>query len=247
MLSIQHILGMMLAKGEKLSSRQIAAVVYPDAIRAYTGPRQYSHFEKSEDGTDISYMRFPEDMHAKKNAIEKSIAAHGHLVSDIRPCAIGENTDFDAFLAHNRHLTGEMKEGIVLHLQQDILFDRFIREQIDCSRKYEDIFFFRGQKRNGKELRALISEIEQQGIYVMSYILYQKYHVSTHQGWLEKVVRPALEAEYPKDLAEKTFSYMRISSSVNAHIAVGDWSKLGAGYIPLYDYMKFFAELEKCA
>ena len=39
MLSIQHILGMMLAKGEKLSSRQIAAVVYPDAIRAYTGPR----------------------------------------------------------------------------------------------------------------------------------------------------------------------------------------------------------------
>lgn len=192
-------------------------------------------------------MQFPEDMHTEKDAIEKSIAAHGHLVSDIRPCAIGEDTDFDVFLAHNRHLTGEVREGIVLHLQQDILFDRFIREQIDCSRKYEDIFFFHGQKMNGKELRALISEIEQQGIYVMSYILYQKYHVSMHQGWLEKVVRPALEAEYPKDLAEKTFSYMRISSSVNAHIAVGDWSKLGAGYIPLYDYMKFFAELEKCA
>lgn len=131
MLSIQHILGMMLAKGEKLSSRQIAAVVYPDAIRAYTGPRQYSHFEKSEDGTDISYMRFPEDMHTEKDEIEKSIAAHGHLVPDIRPCAIGEDTDFDVFLAHNRHLTGEVREGIILHLQQDILFDRFIREQID--------------------------------------------------------------------------------------------------------------------
>ena len=99
---------------------------------------------------------------------------------------------------------------------------------------------------NGKELRSLISEIEQQGIYVMSYILYQKYHVSTHQGWLEKVVRPALEAEYPKDLAKKTFSYMKISSSVNVRIAVGDWSKHGAGYVPLYDYMKFLAELEKC-
>lgn len=117
MLSIQHILGMMLAKGEKLSSRQIAAVVYPDAIRAYTGPRQYSHFEKSEDDTDVSYMQFPEDMHTEKDEIEKSIAAHGHLVSDIRPCAIGEDTDFDAFLAHNRHLTGKVREGIVLHLQ----------------------------------------------------------------------------------------------------------------------------------
>ena len=51
---------------------------------------------------------------------------------------------------------GEMREGIVLHLQQDILFDRFIREQIDCSRKYEDIFFFHGQKMNGKELRNVL-------------------------------------------------------------------------------------------
>lgn len=32
----------------------MAAVVFPDAVRAYSGPRPYSHFERSADGSDVS-------------------------------------------------------------------------------------------------------------------------------------------------------------------------------------------------
>lgn len=44
MLSIQH--AMCLASHSRNpGSRLTAATLYPDAIRAYSGPRQYSHFE----------------------------------------------------------------------------------------------------------------------------------------------------------------------------------------------------------
>lgn len=47
MLSIQH--AMCLASHSRNpGSRLTAATLYPDAIRAYSGPRQYSHFETVE-------------------------------------------------------------------------------------------------------------------------------------------------------------------------------------------------------
>lgn len=167
MLSIQHAMCLAL-HNEKADSKLVAATLYPDAIRAYSGPRQYSHFEKSESGNFSYYMEFPNDMHAGKEAVQEKVAGCKEDISLVRPCAIGEETDIAAFYAHNDHLEGTMKHGIDYHLHQDMVFDDFIRKEIDCSNKYDDKFVFHGQEMNGKDVRRLIGNIEQQGIYIAS-------------------------------------------------------------------------------
>ncbi len=50
MLSIQHVLSAYIAKdGDKeWMDRHMAGLLFPDVIRAYSGPRGYSHFEKAQ-------------------------------------------------------------------------------------------------------------------------------------------------------------------------------------------------------
>ena len=46
---------------------EIPDVLLADALRRYLGPRQYTHFEKSADGLDTSWLKFPENI---SNGIE---------------------------------------------------------------------------------------------------------------------------------------------------------------------------------
>ena len=244
MLSIQHVYSLLL-HDSNANSRLIAAAVYPDAIRAYTGPRQYSHFEESADGRDVSYMRFP-DMKTDENGVKEYVQQYAHLTENIRSCAIGENTSYESFLIHNEHLDEEMQRGISIHLKQDILFDSFIRENIGCSKRYEDLFSFNGQQLSGKEVRFLIGKIEQQGIYVLSYLLFQKYGITTDQEWLCQNIKAVLNQEYPADLAEKTFSYMKIDPKVNEWITANDWSHISCGDLTLEQYRDLYDAVEDC-
>jgi len=244
MLSIQHAMCLALHDG-KPDSKLIAATLYPDAIRAYSGPRQYSHFEKSESGKFSYYMEFPSNMHAGKDFVQKQVAACKEDISLVRPCAIGEETDIDAFYAHNDHLRGEMKQGIDYHLHQDMVFDDFIRREIDCSNKYDDRFVFHGQEMNGKDVRRLISNIEQQGIYVLAHKLYAEKGITANQEWLKNTIKPALDKEYSADLSDKTFSFMNISPEVNQLITDHDWSRLDDGMIPRTEYEKLYNAVEE--
>lgn len=132
-------------------------VLLPDAVRAYSGPRPYSHFERSSDGKDVSYWAFPTDVKGyTKEFIQADIKEYAHL-AEIKPCAIGEDTDINAFYARNKHLPETMFTGIEMHLKQDIVFDKFIRDEIDCSNKYSDVFFFTERKWMAK-LLDLLSE-----------------------------------------------------------------------------------------
>ena len=54
------------SKLDKEFQDEVPYVVLPDGIRAYSGPRPISHFEKTPDGNGVSYMRFPsEDLPTK--------------------------------------------------------------------------------------------------------------------------------------------------------------------------------------
>ena len=244
MLSIQHAMCLAL-HDEKPDSKLIAATLYPDAIRAYSGPRQYSHFEKSESGKFSYYMEFPSNMHAGKDFVQKQVASCKEDISLVRPCAIGEETDIDAFYAHNDHLRGEMKQGIDYHLHQDMVFDDFIRREIDCSNKYDDKFVFHGQEMNGKDVRRLIGNIEQQGIYVLAHKLYVVKGITANQEWLKNMIKPALDKEYSADLSDKTFSFMNINPEVNQLITDHDWSRLDDGMIPRAEYEKLYNAVEE--
>lgn len=241
MLSIQHVLCAKLFQPD-LSSADIAAVVYPDAIRAYIGARQYSHFEMNENNDGYSYCQFPSSMKMEKDDVIKLFNKKGHLES-ARPCVLGENTNIEAFYDNNSHLPENIFRGIERHLKQDIEFDNFVRNVIDCSKKYEDKFIFKGKELDGKEVRSFISKMEQYGIYVLASKLYEEQGITVNQKWLEDVVKPALEKEYPTDLAEKTFSFMNIDEEINKLITNHDWSKISNGPISQSIYNSLYNDV----
>lgn len=71
MLSMQHIMTSMLNGYDTCEREYIAAVVFPDAIRAFTGERELSHFEENPKTGDISWMRFPNYMSVDKAFMEE--------------------------------------------------------------------------------------------------------------------------------------------------------------------------------
>ena len=243
MLSIQHAM-CLINHNPNADSKLIASTLYPDAVRAYSGPRQYSHFEKSEDGSFSYYMTFPNDMHVGKDVIQERISEVEPDISLVRPCAIGEDTDIQAFYDHNKRLDKDVKHGIDYHLHQDMIFDKFVRDEIDCSDKYNDKFVFRGQQLDGKDLRCLIGDIEQHGIYIMAHKLYEEKGITANQDWLLNNIKPALDKEYSSDLADKTYSFMNINPMINELISNHDWSRIADSPLPLSVYEKLYDDVE---
>lgn len=228
---------------EDTFEKEAPYVLFPDAIRRYCGPRQYSHFEEKFDGSDISWVKFPSDI--KSIDKEKMSKQPMHMVDEVKPCVIGEKTHVETFEEHNEHLSPEMYAGIKKHLIQDTMFDEFIREKIDCSRKYEDIFVFNDKEYNGQEIRKLIADIENQGVYVLAWMLNRSYGITTNQEWFDKHVKEQLDKVYPEDLAEGTYKYMKIPDVINERITNGDWSHLDEGPLKLEEYTKMYMPIIK--
>lgn len=239
MLSIQHV--MLETLNEDCSNRKMAAVIFPDAIRKYTKHRQLSHFEKgSNNVSDTSWFCFNRDM---KSAEKSAACAQKHLSSSIVPAAIGEDTSVHEFIVHNKHLDKEMFDGILIHLTQDVKFDKFIRNKIDCSGKYEDLFVFNGEKMDSKAVRGFIGDIEQRGIYVLAHELYEKKGIICNQQWFADNIKPILESEYSEDLADTTFGFMKIRPDINELITNKDWSHLDNYVIKKSEYLEMYNDV----
>lgn len=248
MLSIQHVLGAYIAKdGDKeWMDRHMAGLLFPDAIRAYSGPRGYSHFEKSSDGTDVSYWKMPSDMKSVSlESVKDSLSQDAHLAF-VQPCALGESIDVNAFLQYNGHLPRAMREGVRLHLEQDMCFDKLIREEIDCTNKYNDQFVYKDQIYTGREIREKISEIEQQGIYVAAKLIYERYGEVIDSHWIEQNIRPVLERDYPHDLADNVLSFMKINPEIEEHIRQHDWSHLQNSFLSEDTWKHLYDSLHNC-
>lgn len=246
MLSIQHVMSAVLATGNDRAwlDGHMAAVVFPDAVRAYSGPRPYSHFERSADGSDVSWWKMPSDMSKVDMASVEESLTESHLVQN-PPCVLGETTDLDAFRAHNGHLPQAMHDGVELHLRQDMAFDALVRERIDCSRMYEDRFSFEGSEYDGKGIRAVIADMEQQGIYVAAKRIYEEHGVVCDSKWIDERVRPVLERDYPEELARKTLSFMRIRPDIDALISARDFSHVDDGSLPSSAFDAVYGEVNR--
>lgn len=241
MQTIEHILCLLLAcEGDtKFFDEHLASFLLPDAIRMYSKNREYSHFEKSPDGKDCSYMKYPTDMKTLSlESVQEALAKDSHLVEHA-PCVIGEETDIAMFDSTNKHLPLQMKLGIFCHLAQDIEFDTFIRDVFDCERKYEDIFTSpTGEDIDGKTCRKLIADIETQLSYVLAKQVYDELGIVCNQAWFEKNVYPTLLRDYPTELADNTYKYMRFNLAIDEAISKQDWSLVEAPVagIPYDDY-----------
>lgn len=245
MITLQHAIVTLLGMrgDERELSEEIQYVLLPDAIRMYAGPRKYSHFEKSSDGKDVSWMRYPRELKSiSKDTVEK---ADKHIVTDIKPCVLGEETDIKTFEQQNKYLPFRYFYGVKKHLTQDHIFDEFIREKIDCSRMYEDKFYFNGQEYNGAGIRKVIADIEAHGVYVLAYMLNKTYGITPNQKWFDKHVKPVLDREYPEELAENTYKYMKIPEVIDERITAQDWGHLEMGPISLREYITMYEKVVK--
>lgn len=192
-------------------------VLLPDGIRAYVGPRQPSHFEKS--GETTSWMKFPtEDILrtlTKENAREKV----SYELAATRPCVIGEDTVLSSFDKHN--IGNPHYHALRIHLLQDIALDGILRERmIDATDRFDDRFVIRCNQQiiDGKELRRQVANFERIGFIKLAGIVYERTGELLDRAWFEKWVYPALCAAYPKDLADNTFRFMKIDDATEERL-----------------------------
>ena len=141
MITLQHSLVTLVGLRGNIEEfeKQVPYVLIPDAIRRYCGPRPYSHFEETPDKKDISYMHFPLNL---KNLTKENIGNERmYLARGYKPCVLGEKTHVELFEQINGDLPPTYYAGVKKHLVQDVIFDRFIREDIglDCSRRFESM------------------------------------------------------------------------------------------------------------
>ena len=214
-------------------------VLLPDAIRCYTGNREFSHFEIVDDlpidtaeEKDISWIEFPENL---KN-LSKDNLPNMHLSDGINKAVIGTETIISEFHKHNsKH---SRYEALRAHLMQDKLLDIVVRTLIDCSQKYNDEFTVvaTSEKIDGKELRKRVSAFEKYGFLHFAKKIYEKTGILINQQWFDENVRSSLEKVYSQDMADKTYKYMSIDPEIERRIAnkefdltAQDISEIGLG------------------
>lgn len=229
MITIQHTLVSLLYFNGDIEKLQtyIPYILIPDAIRMFTKRRQYSHFERGLNH-DVSWLKYPLFLkHISENQLEK------YLVDEIAipNCCIGEETILETFEQHNQHLPSKYHDGVALHLCQDRVFDTFVRTVFDCEEKYDDIFIVNGDTIDGNQFRNVINKMEQQGVYVLAKIIYDKYHIKTNQKWFDTYIYPILQDMYSADMTENTYKYMCIDSQIDTWISNCDFTHMDKDFV----------------
>lgn len=213
---------------DDLFVRDIPWVLLPDAIRAFSGPRQTSHFETLPDRTDNGWMEFPLPQILKGLTKENfATQVNFYLPQDgWRKAVIGEETLMEQFYQHN--WSHPFAAQLAAHLLQDRVLDATIREMVDCSGRFNDTFAPSHNKEwrlNGQMLRQHIATFESEGFLY----LVREIKKSTSGGlvidkdWVEEYVQTALYLSYPKDLAANTLKFMGVSEEQNDRIHAGDF------------------------
>lgn len=193
---------------------ELPFVLLPDGIRAYSGARQMSHFEKTPDGNDVSFMIFPSEETLKKLTKEnfKNYVQY-KLAANYPSCDIGEESSIEEF--DRRNFGHKHYHALRIHMFQDAVLDEILRKElVDVSLRFKNeftVYHNRSMKINGKELRTQIAEFERLGFIKLAGYVYEATGTLMNREWFETNVYPALCEAYPRDLADSTFKYMRLS------------------------------------
>ena len=201
--------------------KMLPGVLLPDAIRCYGLSRIVTHFEKHYITGEASGIEFPAI--SKLKTLDKDKVANLRIVNaenlsgeklDYEQVAIGDETSLTAFKMMNSHLPNLDFKSIQIHLIQDSVYDEYIRQVIDCSlRRYPgNIFKFEGKIFDAKQVRQLISEIEEQEFRYMCSIFEKENGEKIDQKWFDENVKPIIFSAYSPEMAEKTWAYIKIDN-----------------------------------
>lgn len=235
MITLQHSAVYVLALNSKANTtyefscrleKEIPWLLLPDAIRAYTGARQTSHFEELPDKTDVSWMKFPYGKIlselTKENSKEMILM---HLSKNTPKCVIGEETRLEVF--DSKNYGHPNYHQLRCHLIQDYILDKSLRGLVDVTGRFNDEFIVnsnRTLKLDGKLLREQVALFEKYGFLHLVGKVYEKTGFLLNQEWFDKNVREALlNSDYPKDLAENTYRFMKIPDDIEARINERDF------------------------
>lgn len=198
-------------------------VLIPDAIQNYIGSRQMSHFEITPDGTDVSWMEFPEEEILKELTEESAhevIRYHMYDLEKYPKCAVGERTIMKVFDSHNywhNHYS-----DIKIHLVQDCVLDEVVRRKlVYVNERYEDKYIVRNNQENilnGMQFREELKAFEMYGFTHLVGKVYKKTGILLNQDWFKKHVLRSLEMAYPMDLAQMTYNFMKIPDNIESKI-----------------------------
>lgn len=244
----QHSLVNLIAHGgnEESFRKEVASLLLADAIRRYVGPRQFSHFEESADGKDVAWLVFPSDL--KSLTAETAQSLKKYIPENAAKGFLGEVTRVDVFEKHNKDLPIDEFFGIKKHLLQDCVFDIWIRQQlglVDFTKSDEEVAeqvkkLREIQGEEAKAIRNTITQIEEHGIYLLAYRIYQKFGITVNQEWFDRNVKDVLDVEYCQDLADGTYNFMKIRPEINEMITNHDWSAIDSGMIPRNAYEELY-------
>lgn len=204
---------------------EIPWTLLPDGIRAYSGPRQMSHFEQLPDGTDTAWMVFPTEL--TLNALSKE--NFGELVKFYRPegypkCVIGEATDIELF--DTKNYANKHYHALRVHMVQDIVLDNTLRaELVDVTGRFRDEFKVKWNHQviDGATLRQQVALFESIGFIHLAGKVCEATGKKMNNQWFKEYVFEPLMVQYPEDLAVNTFKYMRLSDEEDARITAGDF------------------------
>lgn len=220
----------------------IPYILLPDAIRYYTKNRKFSHFETEPLTGESNILIYPKEI----KSLDK-ININDYILKDVplKQASVGESTSLSAFENNNKHLDDDVYVGIKEHLNQDILFDNWIRQIFDCSNKYQDTYKVNDVLMDGSEFRRFISEFEMDGLVCLAYKYYKEFGIKTNNQWFKENVFQSLADLYPDSMYVSTCKYMIIPDEINDMITNCKWKELvnSRKYLKMFNYEEFYQEV----
>ena len=205
-----------------------AVLMINDAVRCWSGNREYTHFTVNPLTRQVSWCYFPTEQ--VKKWTKELVASQMVKYSYGKPGkAVVDEATIPAEMWRHNDKTPQNRM-FYLHLIQDQTYDRFVRSVIDVSRRYDDVYVFDGQEYTGAQIRGegmerwskgLLSELDDQFYVRLAKRYYDYTRVKANRVWIERVMVRAINAAYSPELAEATVKFVSLSDKVNQLITEG--------------------------
>lgn len=229
---LQHVLLCVRELGtDNWNDEHLAYVTLPDAMRGLGVPRRCSHFEMNGHG-DTSWYRYPSRERLRtirRSDVMDTLAVTSHA-AEVRQSVKGGDTDIAMYRRTNPTLGATVSDGIVVHLMEDIAYDRHVQRAIDCSWADDDRFVWNGNVLTGSEFRNAVAISERDGIALLCRDIMERHGILVSNEWIGSYVGTILRRDLSPELADNQLRYLRLDDVLEQRIADGNYS-IGTGHI----------------
>lgn len=131
--------------------------------------------------------------------------------ADIPKCVIDEMSHPEVFAEVN---PAWAETAYATHLYQDCAWDKWIREMVNISERFDDKFSYYKNRRevDGATFRQELGPLDNVFFQKIAKQIYAEFGVLLNEDWFEKHVYANFLREYDKELADNTWKYIKLQS-----------------------------------